>query len=46
MQTQFLRQPLADVEADAVVLIGFEEEGRPGAVAEANKLNNGWVDEV
>ncbi len=46
MQTQFLRQTLENVEADALVLISFETEGRPGAVADVNKLNAGWVDEV
>ena len=46
MQTQFLRQTLENVEADALVLISFETEGRAGAVTDVNKLNTGWVDEV
>ncbi len=46
MQTQFLRQTLENVEADALVLISFETEGRAGAVADVNKQNTGWVDEV
>ncbi len=48
MDIQFVRQSLANVEADAVVLIGFEVEGRAaaGAIAEANQLNGNWVDEV
>ena len=46
MQTQFIRQTLENVEADALVLISFETEGRAGAVTDVNKLNTGWVDEV
>ena len=47
MKVQFVRQTLSTVEADAVVLIAFEGDGKPkGGLAELNSGNGGWVDEV
>ena len=47
MKIQFVRQTLAAAEADAVVLIAFEGDGKAkGALAELNSANGGWVDEV
>ena len=47
MKIQFVRQNLANIEADAVVLIAFEGDGKlKGSLAELNAANAGWVDEV
>ncbi|MEO7144409.1 MAG: M17 family peptidase N-terminal domain-containing protein, partial [Bryobacteraceae bacterium] len=49
MQTQIQFQPIEQIEADALVILGFEQEGgeeKTPAGASANRLTGGWLGEI
>jgi len=47
MNLQLLTQPVAEVDADALVVVAFEKDAPLGAAAKtANEASGGWIDEI